>query len=318
MPTTSASPNLAPSGAQHRITHGDHEAVVVEVGGALRSYRLGDWDVLDGYGVDEMCSGGRGQVLLPWPNRIRDGRYAFDGEDLQLPLTEPEAHNAIHGLVRWTSWTAAASDASWVRMEHVLHPQAGYPFALALAIEYRLGDDGLTVTTTARNVGGGPCPYGTGAHPYISVGTNRVDDVILTAPARRWLTNDDQSIPIGDAPVDGTGYDFRRPRAIGYVQLDTAYSELDRDDDGWAHVVLEHPDGSRRVDVALDARYRHLMLFTGDSLPNPAERRRSLGVEPMTCAPNAFESGDDLVVLEPGASCESTWRITPSTGGRPA
>ncbi|HEU4974855.1 MAG TPA: aldose 1-epimerase family protein [Baekduia sp.] len=309
-------PHLAPSGAQHRIVHGDHQAVITEVGATVRRYRLGDWDVLDGFGVDEMCSGARGQSLIPWPNRLRDGRYTFAGAELQLPLSEPGAHNAIHGLVRWAPWTAADGDESWVRMEHVLHPQAGYPFTLQLTIEHRLDHDGLTVTTTARNAGSEPCPYGTGAHPYISVGTDTVDPAVLTAPGRRRLVTDDQSIPVGSEPVDGTEHDFRIPRPIGDTQLDTAYSDLERDADGWAHVRLEAPDGRRAVDVALDPRHRHLMLFTGDSLADADRRRRGLGVEPMTCPPNALQTGEDLEVLAPGESCTTRWRITPSTGRR--
>src|SRR5579875_1806009 len=92
---------VAPSGRQYLLTGpGGQRAVVVEVGGGLRDYAVGDQPVLDGYGEDELCSGGRGQILAPWPNRVGDGRYAWAGRDFQLPLTEVEHGNAIHGLVR--------------------------------------------------------------------------------------------------------------------------------------------------------------------------------------------------------------------------
>src|SRR5436190_6409133 len=119
---------MVPSGRQHRIAHGDQEAIVVEVGGGLRTYRAGGQDVLDGYGEDEMCTAARGQLLLPWPNRIAGGCYRFDGNQLQLPLTEPEQDNAIHGLVRFAAWTATEVEPGRVVMEHLLHPQPGYPF----------------------------------------------------------------------------------------------------------------------------------------------------------------------------------------------
>jgi aldose 1-epimerase len=306
------SPRLAPSGGQTVLVHGDHNAVVVEVGGAVRCYELHGWDVLDGYSVAEMCSGARGQTMIPWPNRLRDGHYRFNGADHQLPVSEPERANAIHGLVRWTNWTVADRDVDRVRMEHVLHPQAGYPFTLQLAIEYALAHDGLTVTTTARNAGAEPCPYGTGAHPYITVGGRVIDRAILTAPGRTWLPTDDRGIPFGRTPVDGTAYDFRTPCTIGDTKLDTGYADLERDADGWAHVRLDAPDGRRSVDVAMDEAYQYMMLFTGDSLPEHDERRHGLGVEPMTCAPNGFATGEGLVVLQPGEAHRARWRITPA------
>ena len=82
---------------------------MVEVGGALRSYVASGHELLDGYGAQERCTAARGQSLIPWPNRLRDGRYSFDGEEHQLPLTEPAKHNAIHGLVRWANWSAAVA-----------------------------------------------------------------------------------------------------------------------------------------------------------------------------------------------------------------
>jgi aldose 1-epimerase len=144
------SETIPPSGAQIELAHGDHSAVIVEVGGALRCLRLGDWDVLDGYGIAEMAGGGRGQPLLPWPNRLRDGRYGFDGEDFQLSISEPPTGTAIHGLTRWANWTVADRGPAHVRVEHVLHAHSGYPFVLALGIEYALDDAGLRAPVPVR------------------------------------------------------------------------------------------------------------------------------------------------------------------------
>ena len=120
--------------------------MVVEVGAGLREYD----DIVLGYGVEEMCSSGRGQVLVPWPNRVTGGAYEWEGTRYQLPITEVERATAIHGLVRWANWRAAERSESRVALEYVLHPQPGYPFTLALRVEYALGGDGLTVTTRAR------------------------------------------------------------------------------------------------------------------------------------------------------------------------
>jgi aldose 1-epimerase len=292
-----------PSGAQYTITAGDQEATVVEVGGGLRTYDVSGVPVLDGYDVDEMCSGGRGQNLIPWPNRIRDGRYEFEGQELQLPLTEPGRHNASHGVVRWANWTAAEHEADRVVMTLVLHPQPGYPFTLSLSVEYRLGPGGLSVATTATNVGDRPCPLGAGAHPYLTVGTDTVDDAILQVPAGTWLWSDERGIPMEQRPVANSPYRFDEPRPIGDLMMDTAFTDLTDNE-----AVVAAPDGQRRVRIWWDASYRWLMVFTGDTL-EPARRRRSVAIEPMTCAPNAFVTGDGLRVLQPAESWTGMWGL---------
>ena len=294
---------MNPSGDQYWLETDDQEASVVEVGGGLRTYTVAGVDVLDCYGVDEMAAGGRGQHLIPWPNRIEDGKYSFAGVDLQLPLTEPSRHNASHGLVRWANWTATANDGDRVVMELTLHPQPGYPFALGLAVEYRLGAGGLSVSTTATNLGDQPCPYGAGAHPYLTVGTDLVDHAVLLVPANSRLEADERGIPTGAVTVEGTPFDFRQARPIGDLVVASAYTDLTGNE-----AVLAGPDGQRRVPLWWDSSYRWVMVFTGDTL-EPGRRRRSLAVEPMTCAPNAFVTGDGLRVRQPEESWTTEWGI---------
>ncbi len=311
-----ATPPVAPSGEQIEIAHGQQRAVVVEVGGGLRSYVAHGRDLLDGYDVDEMSPSGRGQVLIPWPNRIEDGSYEFDRRRHQLPLSDPEEQDAIHGLVRWAAWNVAEREASRVVMEHVLHPQPGYPFSLRLRIEYALGGQGLRVRTTATNLGRSACPYGSGAHPYLTVGTPTVDPVLLRIPAATVLRSDERGIPVDRLPVAGTPFDFLRGRAIDATRLDHAFTDFTRGDDGFARIELSAPHDGAAITLWLDESYRYVMLFTGDKLSDVS--RRSLAVEPMTCPPNAFRSGEGLIRLEPGASTTGEWGITPTRVEGPA
>ena len=263
--------------------------------------------MLDGYRHDEMSTSGRGQVLIPWPNRIQDGSYEYAGRRHQLPLDDVEEQDAIHGLVRWSPWTVAARTVDRVVMEHVIHPRPGYPFLLAIAIEYALSDEGLRVRTTAVNHGTGACPYGSGAHPYLAAGAPSVDSVVLRVPARTMLRSDERGIPVGSASVEGTDYDFRRPRPIGATKLDNCFTDLERDVDGRARVRLRSPERGDELVLWMDATYEYAMLFTGDPLPDVD--RRSLAVEPMTCPPNAFRSGEALIHLEPGEAFTSVWGL---------
>jgi aldose 1-epimerase len=296
---------IAPSGKQITIVANDQQAVVVEVGGGLRSYSIGGRELLDGYSADEMSSSGRGQVLIPWPNRLQDGSYEFNGASYQLPLNEPERRNAIHGLVRWSAWSAAEREPHRVVMEHILYPQPGYPFFLGISIEYALSNNGLQVRTTATNLGTQSCPYGSGAHPYLTLGTATIDGLILQVPGQTVLRSDERGLPILREAVEGTDYDFRQPKRVGPIKLDNAFTDLERDADGLARVELCDSDRGSKISLWVDEAYPYLMLFSGDPLPNLS--RRSLAVEPMTCPPNAFQTGDGLIRLEPGASFTGTW-----------
>jgi aldose 1-epimerase len=300
---------IAPSGEQVVLTLEDQRAVVVEVGGGLRAYSAGGRELLDGYGADEMCTSGRGQLLLPWPNRIEDGAYEFDGQLHQLALNEPERQNAIHGLVRWSAWSISERESSRVVLEHLIRPQPGYPFSLAVEIQYALSDEGLTIATTATNVDSNPCPYGCGTHPYLTLGTATVDSVVLMAPGRAVLSSDDRGIPSGRIAVEGTEYDFTRPRAIGSTKLDHCFTQLERHA-GVARVELRADGETTGLTLWMDEAYGYLQLFTGDPLPDVD--RRSLAVEPMTCPANAFRTGEGLIRLEPGDSFTSKWGLTPA------
>ncbi|MDQ6650693.1 MAG: aldose 1-epimerase family protein [Actinomycetota bacterium] len=302
-----------PSGKQFTITAGRQRAVAVEVGGALREYRVGSRHLVDGYAADEMCVGARGQTLIPWPNRIEDGSYSFASEQQQLPLTEVDKHNAIHGLVRWVPWQLASRGEHKVRLACRLLPSPGYPHALDLTVEYALRKDGLTVTTTAKNIGSRLAPYATGAHPYLTAGTDRIDDAFAVVPGGKCMPTDERGIPTETIDVEGSKYDFRQRRQLEDVQIDVAYTELARDADGKARVRLTQRDGTGAA-LWVDESYPYLEIFTGDALPVEPLRRRGLGVEPMTAPPNAFRSGQDLIRLDPGATVTSRWGIEPLTG----
>jgi aldose 1-epimerase len=297
---------FAPSGEQYEIRLGDQRATIVEVGGGVRAYVADGRDVLEPYGAEAMCDGAHGAPLIPWPNRLEDGRYRFDGQDLQVALTEPEKGNAIHGFLQWALWRPVEREGHRVVVATRLMPLTGYPFALAVSVEYTLTEQGLVVTTRATNIGDQACPYASGQHPYLSAGGALLDDCLLQfAAATRIHTDDARQLPTGDEPVAGSPFDFREARVIGGTEIDYAFTGLDRDDDGRAWVRLSRPD-HERVEAWTDAAYPFLELYTGDTL-SPDRRRRGLGVEPMTCAPNGFASGRGLLRLEPGESTSSSW-----------
>ncbi|MGI8761125.1 MAG: aldose 1-epimerase family protein [Jatrophihabitantaceae bacterium] len=297
-----------PSGQQFEISCGDQHVSVVEVGGGIRAYTAGEKDVLQPYPVDAMCDGAHGAPLIPWPNRLADGRYSFEGEDYQVGLSEPEKHNAIHGFLRWRPWQAVEQSEDRITMAATLFPLQGYPFTLDVRVDYRLDASGLTVGTTATNAGDRPCPYGCGQHPYLSPGSGLVDECTLHLEAgTRIVTDPERELPTGTESVEGTPYDFRSPRQLGDLQIDYAFTDLKRDGEGRAWVRLGRPDGTA-AELWVDESFPIVELYTADTL-TPDRRRRGLGTEPMSCPPNAFQTGKHVIRLEPGAATTTTWGV---------
>jgi aldose 1-epimerase len=298
-----------PSGEQYEIIAGDYRAVAVGAGGGLRELTHAGRPLIEGYPPDALADGGRGQVLAPWPNRVRDGRWTWQGRELQLALSEPAKGNASHGLVRWAGWGATERSTNGVVMTHRLHPQPSFPFTLDFRIAYGVtAGTGLTVELTATNPGPDPAPVALGMHPYLAApGGGLVDGCTLLVPAHTRVLVDERSIPTGNEPVAGTAYDLRSAPLLGELALDTAYTDLEPEGDGRIRAVLGGPDGTA-TELWTEAPARWLQVFTGDALA-PARRRRGVAVEPMTAPANALATGEGLTVLAPGDAVTLRWGI---------
>ncbi|WP_019482989.1 aldose 1-epimerase family protein [Arthrobacter sp. TB 23] len=295
------------SGRQLHLTHGEYSAVVASVGASLRELRFGGRDLIRSYDADEIRPNYRGAILAPWPNRVVDGTYTLDGATHRLSLTEPERSHALHGLLAWEDWETADQSDSSVRLRATVVPQEGYPFRLTLETTYTLDDGGLTTTVTATNTGPDAAPYGVAPHPYLVAGDGLVDEWTLAIPADTVLeVTEDRLIPTALAAVSGD-FDFRTPRRINDTFLDHAFTGVQYDD-GAATVSVTGPDGHGAA-VSFGSGCPWVQVHTGDLPKDPAGSRRGLAVEPMTCPPDAFNSGTDLVTLQPGADHTVSWRI---------
>jgi aldose 1-epimerase len=294
-----------PSGLQFRLTFDDQVATVVEVGAAVREFRVGERDVFQSYAESAFSTGFHGAVLVPWPNRLADGHYTFDGDEYQVAISEPSRMTALHGLSPWRPWALVEHEAERVSLRLSLLPSPGYPFYLDTTVDYRLGGEGLHVTTTSRNVGDRACPYAVGFHPWLSSGDATLDECTLSLDATHRFVTDDRLLPVAEEAVAGTPYDFRTQRSLGALVLDDAFTGVPRAHDGSAWVRLGGPDG-RTAAIWMDDSCDYWQLCTGDMLP-AHQARRGLAAEPMTAAPNAFVTGRGLRRLEPGEHVTTTW-----------
>jgi aldose 1-epimerase len=306
MPLDPPWPSTEPRDAE--VTAGDARLAVDLRGGGLRELVVGGWHVLDGYPSGTVPAARRGGVLLPWPNRLRGGRWHWRGRDLQLDVVSGDVPNAVHGLVTAQPWAVLAQSDGAVTVGTVVEPRSGYPFRLAAAVDYALTPDRLSVTVRVRNAGREDAPVGVGMHPYFAVGGGVVDelpegalaDAEVTVPARTAMVTDGGLPTGGTEPFDGA------VGRIGDRELNVPVTDLQYDEDGWARVLLRGPAGA--LEVAVDRSWPWLQVFTADTLP-AGQQRRSLAVEPMTCPPNALADGADLIVLAPEEAWSGTWTL---------
>lgn len=308
------------SGTQYTLRAGDDEAIIASVGASLRVYRRDGRDIVVPFEADEVRPAYRGTTLVPWPNRIVDGRYRFAGTQHQTPLTEPERGHALHGLAAWLDYDAVDRGPDHVTLAATIEPQRGYPWRVRVETTYALTDAGLTQRVTATNESEEPAPFGTGPHPYLVAGTSPLDEWTLSLPAGTVLeVTPDRLSPVALAPVesDAERFDFRTPRPIGAVEIDHAYTDVTRDAAGRATVRVIDGRAGTGAEISWDDACPWVQIHTADQPEGAASpaHRAGLAVEPMTCAPDAFNAADyafdaGLRVIEPGESVAASWTIT--------
>ncbi|WP_439663051.1 aldose 1-epimerase family protein [Lentzea sp. HUAS TT2] len=291
------------------ISYEGATAVITTVGAGLRSFEVDGVPYVETFGADEKPPMSAGAVLVPWPNRTAGAVWELGGVRQQLEVTEPARGNAIHGLLRRRPWTVLEHTGSLVSLRALIEPQAGWPAALDVTVSYALDDRGLTVTHGVTNVGDVATPFGVGTHPYPRAGNASTDSCTLTLAATTVLPLDvERMVPVGEAvSVEGTKFDFRGGRELAGVHLDTPFGGCETSADGLVHHSLVSADGVG-VEVWADPAFRWVQVYTPDSYP---DRGRAVAIEPMTCPPNALNSGVDLIWVSPGESWGARWGIQP-------
>jgi aldose 1-epimerase len=297
------------NGEQLEIVGGDARAVVNQVGACVRVLEVDDRPYTETYSADVAPPLGCGAVLVPWPNRVAGGRWEWNGEPQQLALTEPERGNAIHGLVRSVAWERVDQTPSSVTLGVGIDVQPGWPVTLHTTVRYALGDDGLQVTHTVTNIGRTAVPFGVGAHPYPRAGTAPTDECTLRLSAASVLPLDTaRMVPAGDpVTVEGTDFDFRVPRSLRGIDLDTPFTACTPVEGETTHELIG-PDAG--VQLWTEPAFGWVQVFTANGFP---ARGRAVAIEPMTCPPNALQTGVDLITLDAGDTWSASWGIRPLT-----
>lgn len=307
------------------LLYDNQRAVIAPWGASLRRYFFIDGagqevDIAWGYAGGIGKRGGQGDVLIPFPGRIGNGRYSFDGQTFQLECNDKEGPNAIHGFVRNLPWNIRNIESNQATLMVTLHAAAyshrGYPFSLNITVTYELNANGLSCTFSAENIGERAAPVGIGFHPYFTVGTAMIDEAEVQIPGTGYLEFNERLVPTGTiCDVIDTPWDYRRFRLIAQQRFNHCYVNLERATQGLATASLRHSASNRTITVTMDSAFAAVVVYTGDAIVDAP--RVALAIEPMTCASDAFNHPEwGLKRLVPGETFSGCWRVDDSSRGK--
>lgn len=291
----------SPTGIQIHLRRGAVTAQIAQVGASLRGLTVGGVDLITRYPENIPTPSCSGVVLVPWPNRVRDGVWDDDGTAQRLSISEPKLHNASHGLLRFTAYGIEQTDAAAI-LRATVHPQTGFPYEIETAVAYTLTDAGIEVTHTLTNRSDAAAPAALGTHPFLMIGDVDPRDLVLTVPAATQFDTDERMLPTGTSPAPTA---LREGVRVGDITLDTGFTDLDRDADGFVRHSLSAPDG-RRVTLRQGEGFDFVQVYT---TPNYPGRELAVAIEPMTAPADALNSGLGIRRLAPGETWSLTWGI---------
>lgn len=282
------------------------EALVSPIGASLQQLNVNGIDLVRGAPGGPV--GASGAVLVPWANRVRDGKWRLDEELQQLELTEPTAGNALHGLVATTPFSVVTHERDVAEfVGEVRHPP-GYPFDLDVLVSYRLVPAGVASTVSVINTGHRAAPVAVGVHPYLQAGTAARDDLLITVQAERTLMLGDDNLPRAELAVSGTTFDLRTPTLLTDAPAHAAYTRL-HIAGGNVRLMLTDRRSGRSAEVWAEPRFRWAQVYVTDALPGLRAGEVAVALEPMTAPPDALNSGTDLQWLGADARWNLHWGV---------
>lgn len=273
-------------------------------GATLLDLRFAGKSVLDGYQTpDELSAGkwGKSAVLFPFPNRLRDGHYTWDGREYLFPINNADTGNAIHGFARGETFEVVrveltTEDASIACRLDYDGRHAGYPFPCTLDLVFSISNrNDFSVSFFLKNRHDKAIPAGFGWHPYFRL-AERADDHTLQLPPCEKIGIDDRMIPTG---ARSAFPDFETEKKLAATSLDNCFRATS------AHLLYRlhlSAAGRRLMLVASEASFPFFQIFT-------PPHRQSVALEPMTCNVDAFRNGDGLVSVPPGGDWTAAFRI---------
>ena len=280
-----------------KVADHDVTAIITASGAAIRRLEVDARPLLKSFEPAQRPPGAANIVLAPWPNRVADATFTFNGITHQLEVTEPERGHALHGFTWGRIFNIVDHTNDSATLRTILGPEPGWPWQIELTVTYTLTDTGITGTMTAHNItpaGGehGPAPCALGVHTYLDPQGAPLDECTLHHTIEQHQPVDSRNIPTGPrqpwpaSPMDMNG-----------VQLDDAGVDPVKR----PHIARLVGEDGCGVELEASESMPWTQIFTSP--------QRELAVEPMTAPPNALATGEDVTVLAPGERMSVTWSV---------
>jgi aldose 1-epimerase len=265
----------------------------LEKGATISDLRLKGQDIYDGYNNFEdldALTWAKGILLAPFPNRLKEGKYSFEGKEYQFPINDTKTSNALHGFISQLEFSIEKVEANNTNATVICSTTYNgnydyYPFPFLAEVKYSLDEkSGFSFCFSITNIGESNMPIGLGWHPYFSLSEN-VDNTTISLPKLKKIEIDENMLPNGKkTPFN----DFRYPTKLNEMVFDNCFL-LDLETE-FATVVLEGEKG--RLFYRQKSKNPYLQIFT-------PPHRNSIALEPMTCNIDAFNNKEGLQILKP-------------------
>ncbi|MDU0479334.1 aldose 1-epimerase family protein [Staphylococcus chromogenes] len=273
------------------LSCGDYQAEISTWGGGPKALTWRGLPLLETYPDGEFPPLSAGVVLAPWPNRVADGQFVYQGSSVQLDINEPERNNAIHGLVHERQWSITQQSETSARLTISIAASSRWPWSMTVIADYQLENDGLHAGFTAEG-SESEAPYAFGLHTYLNAQGAPLDESVLEVSVDKQLPLDERKLPCGD--LESPALDLAQLPMRG-VLLDDCFHATDG--------TVRLTSNGRGVEMSCSAGLEWFQIYTPDESwgqPYPG-RGRSVAVEPMSAPPNALATGTSLSTLRAGA-----------------
>lgn len=290
--------------------------VIDQLGGGIKQYYLEfegkKKEIIHGYENDTQKVGSMGDVLFPFPGRVENSEYEFNGNKYKLSGLRLKDGHALHGFAKYALWEIISKTDSFVslsfKMTREEYKGKGFPFSLSLNLVYSLSEKGLTCKAEVVNSGKESAPFGLGFHPYYSLGVSKVDYLSLQITAGKLVEFSPSLKPTGKLLDFKDGeLDFSSRKAIGNIIIDNCFSNLSFNDSGINETILSSDD--LRIKIWQDQNLPYLQLYSADTI-GEENYRIGLAIEPQTCTGFALNMPDmGLMILQPKENFNTSWGV---------
>jgi len=267
---------------------------VAQKGATLVKFTKEDDDIIVPFDPDFDSQAFNGAILAPFNNRVRDGEYSYQGQDFKLEINDVGRHNAMHGLIFNQLFDLKVLEEDRIVLTYLSKASKGYPWDIFYDVQYKLSKFGLKLVIKVYNQSENSAPFSIGWHPWFNPHGKLDDCALYFKHGGHWLT-DEQLIPVGKEKAS-KGHDFNKKKELVGLDLDDTYCELFYSPTHQASAFFKTANGPTN-EIWIKKGFDGWQVCSANHIDG--FERQGLAIEPVSAPADAFNSKDQLIILEP-------------------